>query len=104
MLKNKYIAFYAPIKPPDHPIPSGDRLIAQNLVKAFKILGANIELASGHNAKKGPRYRLKLSKLIDRRNKKLSSILLRTKDRGFTAWFNTHAYFPQTHDVARGKN
>lgn len=50
MLKNKYIAFYAPIKPPDHPIPSGDRLIAQNLVKAFKILGANIELASGYIA------------------------------------------------------
>jgi hypothetical protein len=23
------IAFYAPLKPPDHPVPSGDRQIAQ---------------------------------------------------------------------------
>jgi len=40
------IAFYAPIKPPDHPIPSGDRLIAGNLIKAFKLAGFEIELAS----------------------------------------------------------
>lgn len=40
------IAFYAPIKPPDHPIPSGDRLIAGNLIKAFKLAGFDVELAS----------------------------------------------------------
>ena len=41
-----HIAFYAPIKPPDHPIPSGDRLIAGNLIKALKLAGHKIELAS----------------------------------------------------------
>ncbi len=40
------IAFYAPIKPPDHPIPSGDRLIARNLISALKWAGHDIELAS----------------------------------------------------------
>ena len=40
------IAFYAPIKPPDHPIPSGDRLIAGNLIKALELAGYNVELAS----------------------------------------------------------
>ena len=41
-----HIAFYAPIKPPDHPIPSGDRLIAGNLIKALKLAGFKVKLAS----------------------------------------------------------
>ncbi len=40
------IAFYATIKPPDHPIASGDRLIARNLIAALKIAGYDVELAS----------------------------------------------------------
>ncbi|MEM1040362.1 MAG: glycosyltransferase family 4 protein [Pseudomonadota bacterium] len=40
------IAFYAPIKPPDHAIPSGDRLIAQNLIKALTLGGHTVELVS----------------------------------------------------------
>ncbi len=44
------IAFYAPVKPPDHHIPSGDRLIAQNIVKALQIGGASVELASRYIA------------------------------------------------------
>lgn len=40
------IAFYAPIKPPDHPIASGDRLIAQNLMKALEQAGYDVQLAS----------------------------------------------------------
>jgi len=43
---SKKIAFFAPIKPPDHPIPSGDRLIAQNLIMALKLGGNAVELAS----------------------------------------------------------
>ena len=50
MLQNKNIAFYAPIKPPDHNIPSGDRLIAKNIFKALQMSGANIELASRYIA------------------------------------------------------
>ncbi|MEM7069330.1 MAG: glycosyltransferase family 4 protein [Pseudomonadota bacterium] len=46
MTTSRRIAFFAPIKPPDHPIPSGDRLIAQNLITAFEAGGHTIELAS----------------------------------------------------------
>ncbi len=44
------IAFYAPIKPPDHPIPSGDRLIAGNLIKAMRLAGNDVHLASRYIA------------------------------------------------------
>jgi glycosyltransferase involved in cell wall biosynthesis len=40
------IAFYAPLKPPNHPIPSGDREIARNLVKALSLAGFDPFVAS----------------------------------------------------------
>ena len=33
------IAFYAPLKPPDHPVPSGDRRIAGLLLEALRLAG-----------------------------------------------------------------
>ncbi|MEP0940786.1 MAG: glycosyltransferase family 4 protein [Rhizobiaceae bacterium] len=44
------IAFYATIKPPDHHIASGDRLIARNLMSALALAGYDVELASRHIA------------------------------------------------------
>lgn len=46
MTLSRKIAFFAPIKPPDHAIPSGDRLIAQNLVKALELGGHTVNVAS----------------------------------------------------------
>ena len=40
------IAFYAPLKAPDHPVPSGDRLIANLLVRALERAGHEVALAS----------------------------------------------------------
>ncbi|MGE0281521.1 MAG: glycosyltransferase family 4 protein [Rhizobiaceae bacterium] len=40
------IAFYAPMKSPDHPVPSGDRQMARLLIKAFEHAGYTVELAS----------------------------------------------------------
>lgn len=42
----KRIAFYAPVKPPDHPIPSGDREISRLLIKAMERAGHEVSLAS----------------------------------------------------------
>jgi glycosyltransferase involved in cell wall biosynthesis len=40
------IAFYAPLKPPDHPTPSGDRRVARLLVDALRLAGHEPFLAS----------------------------------------------------------
>lgn len=40
------IAFYAPLKPPTHPVPSGDREMARNLMDLLGRDGAEIVLAS----------------------------------------------------------
>jgi glycosyltransferase involved in cell wall biosynthesis len=40
------IAFYAPMKPPDHPTPSGDVRVARLLIAALRQAGNRVELAS----------------------------------------------------------
>ncbi|MCX8280969.1 glycosyltransferase family 4 protein [Phyllobacterium sp. 0TCS1.6C] len=40
------IAFYAPLKSPNHPVPSGDRQMARLLMKALRSAGHHVELVS----------------------------------------------------------
>lgn len=40
------IAFYAPLKPPDHPVASGDRAMARALMAALQLAGHDVQLAS----------------------------------------------------------
>ena len=47
------IAFYAPMKPPDHPTPSGDRRVARMLQAALQHSGHQVSLASRFRAYDG---------------------------------------------------
>ena len=40
------IAFYAPLKPPTHPTPSGDRRVARLLMEALRLAGHSVQLVS----------------------------------------------------------
>lgn len=40
------IAFYAPLKSPDHPVPSGDRLMARMLIAALRMDGHEVAIVS----------------------------------------------------------
>lgn len=44
------IAFYAPMKPPDHPVPSGDREMARHLWDGLELAGFSPMLASRFSA------------------------------------------------------
>ena len=44
------VAFYAPLKPPDSPVPSGDRLIARLLIEALRRGGQEVTLLSRFRA------------------------------------------------------
>lgn len=39
------VAFHAPLKPPDHPLPSGDRRMARSFIELLAGLGHEVELA-----------------------------------------------------------
>ncbi|KPH06986.1 glycosyltransferase (plasmid) [Rhizobium acidisoli] len=40
------VAFYAPMKSPNHPVPSGDRLMARLLIRALEMAGHDVEVVS----------------------------------------------------------
>ncbi len=40
------VAFYAPLKPPDHGVPSGDRRVARLLIQALELAGHEVEVAA----------------------------------------------------------
>ncbi len=40
------IAFHAPLKSPDHPVPSGDRQMARMLIEALRLAGHDVGIAS----------------------------------------------------------
>ncbi len=44
------VAFYAPLKPPDHPTPSGDRRMARLLIAALRAAGHRVDVASRFRA------------------------------------------------------
>ena len=41
-----HVAFYAPLKPPDWPVPSGDRQIARMFISALHRAGHRVSIAS----------------------------------------------------------
>ena len=47
------VAFYAPLKPPNHGTPSGDRRVARLLIDALALAGHEIELASDFRSYEG---------------------------------------------------
>ena len=47
------IAFYAPLKAPDHPVPSGDRLMARQLGAALRAAGHHVTVVSDLRAWRG---------------------------------------------------
>lgn len=87
------IAFYAPMKAPDDPTPSGDRLVARNLVAALRMAGHEVEVASRFRSydRGDPRRQARLAAL----GKSCAGRLLRRIDQGAARpdlWFTYHLY------------
>jgi glycosyltransferase involved in cell wall biosynthesis len=91
------IAFYATMKPPDDPIPSGDRQMAQLLIKALGKAGHDVRLASSlrafsHDPDHSLRRRLKGRALEEA--KALCASWLQPKAEWTPAcWFTYHPYY-----------
>jgi glycosyltransferase involved in cell wall biosynthesis len=90
------IAFYAPMKAPTHPTPSGDRRMARLLIQALEMTGATVELASDFRSYDGQgdvarqkALRTEGGALADRLIGQYRA--LADADRP-TAWFTYHLY------------
>jgi glycosyltransferase involved in cell wall biosynthesis len=91
------IAFYAPLKPPTHPVPSGDRRMARLLMAALGRANHRIELASRFRSRDGTGDPARQQALAD-----LGQHLARRLVRQYQArsaaerpelWFTYHLYY-----------
>jgi len=89
------IAFYAPLKSPVHPNPSGDRKIAQLFIKALQQADFEVELASSLRSfdKKGDALRQR--RMVALAEREAQRILRRWSRVNFQpkAWFCYHLYY-----------
>lgn len=90
------IAFYAPMKSPDHPVPSGDRRVARLLMAALSKAGFDVDLVSSFRSfdKSGD---LENQGRIETAGKQegrdlLDRFLALPKDDRPVAWFTYHLY------------
>jgi glycosyltransferase involved in cell wall biosynthesis len=90
------VAFYAPLKPPDHPVPSGDRRMARALIEALRLAGIPVEVASrlrSYDRTGDPLRQRHLRGLGDRVALQLLRRYQRTPAaRRPRAWLTYHAY------------
>jgi glycosyltransferase involved in cell wall biosynthesis len=87
------IAFYAPLKPPDHPVASGDRAMARALIEAFGRAGHAVEVVSrfrsfdSGDALRQQRLRDLGERLADRLARRLEG-----RESRPDVWFTYHLY------------
>jgi glycosyltransferase involved in cell wall biosynthesis len=91
------IAFYAPLKPPDHPVPSGDRRMAQLLGAALTRAGHEVELAARLRSYEGSGAMEQQRRLAEVGGKLAARLIARYGERPPEqrpgAWVTYHLYY-----------
>ena len=90
------IAFYAPLKPPDHPIPSGDRRVARLFLDALRGAGHQPFVASRLRLYEGAGDTLRQARLATVAGSAAARLLRRWRREPRDApelWFTYHLYY-----------
>lgn len=88
------IAFYAPLKDPTHPVPSGDRLMAQLLMRCLAQAGHQVELVSDLRAYLGdPQDHAGWAKLRSDAEHESNRIIAQWADQPPDLWLCYHPYY-----------
>lgn len=91
------VAFYAPLKPPDHPVPSGDRRMAGLLMQALRQAGHGVALAARLRSRDpagDPERQARLHALGDRLAARLARRYRAAPAAARPdAWFTYHLYY-----------
>ena len=87
------LAFHAPMKPPDHPVPSGDRTIARALIQALSHLGAEAQIASRFRSRDGAGDAGVQQALLRKADGEVARILRAADTAGWDGWLTYHNYY-----------
>ncbi|WP_246057772.1 glycosyltransferase family 4 protein [Arenibacterium halophilum] len=87
------LAFYAPMKPPDHPVVSGDRQMARALIAALGAGGHRVDVASRFTSRDGKGDPERQAELIAAAEAEVDRVTDALRDSGFAAWITYHSYY-----------
>lgn len=87
------LAFYAPLKPPAHPVPSGERAMARALIAALEHGGAQVDLASTLRSRDGVGDPVVQAELVAQAQKVLPEVIAQGRHAGWRAWITYHNYY-----------
>jgi glycosyltransferase involved in cell wall biosynthesis len=90
------VAFYAPLKPPDHKTPSGDRRVARLLLDALRLAGHEPVVASRLRSFDGDGDPLRQARLAGRGRATAARLIARWRRQPHDApdlWFTYHLYY-----------
>ena len=88
------IAFYAPLKSPEHPVPSGDRLMARLLMEALRRGGHTVDLVSEFRSFQADPDEAGYARLKRESESEIARIAAEWTEGGRPAlWFCYHPYY-----------
>ncbi|WP_415919745.1 glycosyltransferase family 4 protein [Tateyamaria sp. SN6-1] len=87
------IAFYAPLKAPTHPVPSGDRSMARAVIAALAHGGHEVTLASDLRLYDGAGDRTTQAELADAADAEVRRLCAAPEAATWTHWLTYHNYY-----------
>ena len=87
------VAFYAPLKAPDHPVPSGDRTMARALIAALRFAKFEVCLASDLRIYDGVGDTAAQGDLVDQAQSEIARILNTSAAKDWRCWVTYHNYY-----------
>ncbi len=87
------LAFYAPLKSPDHTVPSGDRAMARGLVAALEHGGATVTIAASLRSRDGVGDPQVQAQLVAQAEALIPAIIAQGARAGWQAWVTYHNYY-----------
>ncbi len=88
-----HLAFYAPLKAPDHPTPSGDRAMARALIAALEYGGGTVSLASTLRTRDGKGEPARQQDLMDQAQAEIRRLVPMGRAACWRAWITYHNYY-----------
>ena len=87
------IAFYAPLKPPDDPVPSGDRTMARAIIAALEHAGAQVDLTSRLRSRDGVGDGDAQARIMRQADAEQARLITAGQHAGWLAWVTYHSYY-----------
>lgn len=87
------VAVYAPMKAPDHPVPSGDRAMARALIAALELAGHDTQVVSGLRIYDGRGDAELQADLMAKAQMEIDRLLTSDRAAGWTHWLTYHNYY-----------